>query len=104
MKVDGRRAVITGGASGIGLAIAKQLADRGCQIILADSDEDALIVSAEEHDAFHMFVCDVTQQDALEALANFAWSTLGGVDLVFANAGVGLPLRPLLDHTEAHAR
>lgn len=104
MKVEGRRAVITGGASGIGLAIAKQLADRGCQIILADSDEDALIVSAEEHDAFHMFVCDVTQQDALEALANFAWSTLGGVDLVFANAGVGLPLRPLLDHTEAHAR
>ena len=46
----------------------------------------------------------MTQQDALEALADFSWATLGGVDLVFANAGVGLPLRPLLDHTEAHAR
>ncbi len=104
MKVEGCRVVITGGASGIGLAIARQLADRGCQIVLADSDAAALAVCADERDAFNPLVCDVTQQDALEGLADFSWSTLGGVDLVFANAGVGLPLRPLLDHTEAHAR
>ena len=104
MKVDGCRVVITGGASGIGLAIARQLADRGCQIVLADIDAAALTICADERDTFHTFTCDVTQQDALEALADFSWATLGGVDLVFANAGVGLPLRPLLDHTEAHAR
>ena len=104
MKVDGCRVVITGGASGIGLAIARQLADRGCQIVLADIDAAALTICADERDSFRTFVCDVTQQQALEALADFSWATLGGVDLVFANAGVGLPLRPLLDHTEAHAR
>ena len=104
MKVEGCRVVITGGASGIGLAIARQLAGRGCRIVLADNDAAALAVCADERDAFHSFVCDVTQQDTLERLADFSWSTLGGVDLVFANAGVGLPLRPLLDHTEAHAR
>lgn len=104
MKVDGCRVVITGGASGIGLAIARRLADRGCQIVLADIDAAALTICADERYAFHTFVCDVTQQEALEALADFSWATLGGVDLVFANAGVGLPLRPLLDHTEAHAR
>ena len=104
MKVEGCRVVITGGASGIGLAIARQLADHGCQIVLADNDAAALAVCADERDAFHSFVCDVTQQEALEGLADFSWSTLGGVDLVFANAGVGLPLRPLLDHREAHAR
>ena len=104
MKVDGCRVVITGGASGIGLAIARQLADRGCQIVLADIDAAALTICADERYAFHKFVCDVTQQESLEALADFSWATLGGVDLVFANAGVGLPLRPLLDHTEAHAR
>ena len=104
MKVEGCRVVITGGASGIGLAIARQLADRGCQIVLADSNAAALKVCADERDTFHTFVCDVTQQEALKALADFSWTTLGGVDLVFANAGVGLPLRPLLDHTEAHAR
>ena len=104
MKVEGCRVVITGGASGIGLAIARQLADRGCQIVLADIDAAALTICADERYAFHTFVCDVTQQEALEALADFSWATLGGVDLVFANAGVGLPLRPLLDHTEAHAR
>ena len=104
MKVDGCRVVITGGASGIGLAISRQLADRGCQIVLADIDAAALTICADERDTFHTFACDVTQQEALEALADFSWATLGGVDLVFANAGVGLPLRPLLDHTEAHAR
>ena len=98
IKVEGRRAVITGDASGIGLAIARQLADRGCQIILADIDAAAMTVCADEPDSFHAFVCDVTQQDALKALADFSWSILGGVDLVFANAGVGLPLRPLLNH------
>ena len=104
MKVEGCRVVITGGASGIGLANASQLADRGCQIVLADIDAAALALCADERDTFHTVVCDVTQQDALEALADFSWSTLGGMDLVFANAGVGLPLRPLLDHTKAHAR
>ena len=104
MKVEGFRVVTTGGASGIGLAIARRLAVRGCQIVLADTDAAALAVCADERDAFHTFVCDVTQQDALEAVADFSFSTLGSVDLVFANAGVGLPLRPLLDHTEAHAR
>ena len=104
MTVDGCRVVITGGASGIGLAIARQLADCGCQIVLADVDAAALTICADERGSFHTFVCDVTRQDALEALADFSWATLGGVDLVFANAGVGLPLRPLLDQTEAHAR
>ena len=104
MRVEGSRAVITGGASGIGLAIAKQLADRDCQIILADIDAAALIVCADERDAFHTFVCDVIQKDALEALADFSWSSLSGVDFLFFNAGVGLPPSPLLDHTEAHAR
>jgi len=104
MKVEGQGVVITGGASGIGLAIARQLATRGCQIVLADIDAAALNACSQESDAFHTFLCDVTQRDALEALADFSWSTLGRVDLVFANAGVGLPLRPLFDHTDAHAR
>ena len=73
MQLEGRRVVITGGASGIGLAIAKRLADYGCQIILADSDAAALSVSAEESDAFYAIACDVTQQDALEALPDFSW-------------------------------
>ena len=94
---------MTGGPSGIGLAIARQLADRCCHIVLADIDAAVLAVRADVLDAFLTFFCDVTQQDALEALADFSWSPLVGAGLVFANAGVGLPLSSLLDHTEAHA-
>lgn len=68
MKVEGRRVVITGGASGIGLAIARQLADRGCQIVLADIDAASLKTCAEESKAFHTFVCDVTQPAELDAI------------------------------------
>ena len=83
MTVGGCRVVITGGASGIGLVIARRLADRSCQIVLADIDAAALTICADERDTFHTCACDVTQQDALEALADFSWATLGGVDLVF---------------------
>ena len=59
MKVEGSRVVIAGGASGIGLAIARRLAVRGCQIVLADIDAAAVAVYVDERNAFHAFVCDV---------------------------------------------
>lgn len=104
MQIEGKRAVITGGASGIGLAIAHRLVGAGCAVVIADIDTEALQRCSTEHADFLLYECDVTKRESLEALADFAWSTLGGVDLVFANAGVGLPLKPLLDQTEAHAR
>ena len=73
MKVEACRVVITGGASGIGLAIARQLADRGCQIVLADIDAAALTNCADERDTFHTFACDVTQQERSRH-----WLTLAG--------------------------
>lgn len=96
MEIAGARAVVTGSATGIGRGIALALADAGAAaILLADVNvEKAESVAGEvaargaEAAVRH---CDIRQRSALEALADFAWDRLGGVDLLFNNAGVGRP-------------
>ena len=48
--------------------------------------------------------CDVSDRSQVERLAEDTWQALGGVDLLFANAGVGVPLSPLLQQEDDHAR
>lgn len=89
----GKGAVITGGASGIGLATARQLADRGARLVLADIEQGALdeVVGRFRQagvDA-HGVVCDVRSLEQVEALADTAFG-LGTVDVVFNNAGVAV--------------
>ncbi len=90
----GKGAVITGGASGIGLATAKVLASKGAKIVLADVEEGALDravegLRADGADA-HGVVCDVRSLDAVQAMADAAFSAVGGVHVVFNNAGIAV--------------
>ena len=89
MRVERKVAVVTGAASGIGLALAKALSDRGCRLILADVDDDRVQAAAKEigGDAFAV-ECDVSDRSAVEALADAAQARYGDVDVVFNNAGV----------------
>jgi len=99
MKIEGARAVVTGGASGIGRAIAAQLAARECRLMIADVDAAAAEQTASSLGANVRFtVCNVRNGAEIESLAEVAWRELGGVDLVFANAGAG-PGAPLLEAT-----
>ncbi|HCF24682.1 MULTISPECIES: SDR family NAD(P)-dependent oxidoreductase [unclassified Novosphingobium] len=88
-------AVITGGASGIGLAVSEELGRRGAAVMLADRDGDALAeAGARLNDAGIKAlgqVCDVADLASVEALAEAAFAAFGQVDLVFNNAGVGGP-------------
>ncbi|MEM9620345.1 MAG: SDR family NAD(P)-dependent oxidoreductase [Pseudomonadota bacterium] len=99
--LDNRHTVITGGATGIGFALAKGLGARGGKVLLAEPDESRLqkavdeLISQGVQASYR--ICDVTELDQVEALAEAAWSDLGHVDMVFNNAGVGLRQVPIVD-------
>ena len=101
MIVSGSKAVVTGGASGIGRAIACELAARGAQVLIADINSARAESTAAEIGlgviATH---CDVASHDSVNALAEHADKAIGGIDLVFANAGVSVG-GGLLDATPA---
>ncbi|WP_292930389.1 SDR family NAD(P)-dependent oxidoreductase [Novosphingobium sp. PASSN1] len=89
MDLVGKVAVVTGGASGIGRAIAEELAARRCRVMVADLDLDrAMAVAADLGGPALATKCDVSDHASVAALADRVESTLGPVDLVFANAGV----------------
>lgn len=90
---NGKVAVITGGASGVGRSLAFALGRRGARIAVGDVDKAAMDTIASDLAAEKIEAvvehCDVTSVDSLTNLADKATEALGGMDLVFANAGIG---------------
>ena len=88
---SGARVVVTGGASGIGLALARRAASLGAIVCILDIDgARAAEAAATIGGSARGRACDVGQADAMVALAAEIAAEFGGVDMVFANAGVGL--------------
>lgn len=91
----GRTAVITGGASGIGLGMARSFAGRGMQLVLADMDEELLKAAEKEFSeagtSVVCQVCDVSKLEDVERLAEITMDRFGAVHVVCSNAGVGIP-------------
>ena len=88
----GNVAVITGGASGIGLATAERLAGSGLRVCIADSDEEALSSAAArlaEAGEIVVQTTDVSSADSVDALATAVADQLGPVSVLMNNAGVG---------------
>ncbi len=81
--------MITGGASGIGLAIARELAGRGCRLLIASRDRAKVGRAVSEMPGSIGFSgCDVRRREAIDALWQRADEALGGVDILVTSAGI----------------
>lgn len=87
MDLNNKRVVVTGAASGIGKALAQLLAQARARLVLADIDLAKVAAVAATLDGALALHCDVADHASVEALAAQAQAALGGIDLVFANAG-----------------
>jgi NAD(P)-dependent dehydrogenase (short-subunit alcohol dehydrogenase family) len=87
---EGRHALVTGAAGGIGAALAEALVDSGASVFVSDIDAANLEQTAARIGAASA-PCDVSDEEAVAELVERAASELGGLDLLCANAGVIVP-------------
>jgi NAD(P)-dependent dehydrogenase (short-subunit alcohol dehydrogenase family) len=103
-ELEGRRALVTGGARGIGRAIAELFVARGARVVIADvNGEEAASTAAAIGDAAHAVVCDVTDGDQVAAAVATTVDLLGGLDVLVNNAGIEI-VKPLLEQTDEEFR
>ncbi|MCU1361442.1 MAG: short-chain alcohol dehydrogenase [Ilumatobacteraceae bacterium] len=88
MELSDKVAVVTGGASGIGRAMAERFKANGMHVVIADIEPDALRATADEL-GVHGVVVDVSSADSVAALADEVIARFGAVNLLCNNAGVG---------------
>jgi len=102
-RLKGKVAIVTGAASGIGRASAILFAREGARVVIVDRDAEGLNATedsiVESGGAAKMFVGDVGREADVKDYVQLAIASFGGLDVVYANAGVLGPPAPLLEQT-----
>ena len=88
LNLDGCRAIVTAGAAGIGLEIARAFVEEGANVWVCDVDADATAALAKSEPAIKAMVCDVTDRDAVKNFFDHATVEMGGLDCLVNNAGI----------------
>jgi NAD(P)-dependent dehydrogenase (short-subunit alcohol dehydrogenase family) len=96
-ELEGKVAIVTGGAGGIGKATAELLAAEGAKVVVADIDVDAgQAVAAQIGAAAAFQQADVSDADQVQTVVDVAVDHFGGLDIMFNNAGIGTALTRFL--------
>jgi NAD(P)-dependent dehydrogenase (short-subunit alcohol dehydrogenase family) len=101
-RLKDKVAVVTGGASGIGLAAVKRMRDEGAIVVIGDLDETTGKSVANDLNVTFVQV-DVSDQVAVDTLFDTAFELHGGVDIAFNNAGISPPDDDLIENTGVDA-
>lgn len=91
LDIKGLRVLVTAGANGIGLAIARAFAGEGANVHICDVDTEALKALRASDPMLTQTVCDVADRAAVKSLFAEATSVLGGLDVLVNNAGIAGP-------------
>ena len=103
MQFDGKTTIVTGGASGIGAACAREFAARGARVAVADLDAEAARRVADEIGGMAAS-CDVGRQAAIDDLVGQVEARFGPIDIFFSNAGIATGSDPLTTDLEVWQR
>jgi NAD(P)-dependent dehydrogenase (short-subunit alcohol dehydrogenase family) len=101
-RMQGKVAIVTGAAGGIGAATAARLSEEGAAVLLVDREETALqrVCSDIASDRVEYAVADVTDSAAVDAYTRRAVETFGGLDAVVLNAGLAGDIVPVDQYSE----
>lgn len=92
LGLEGKVAIVTGGASGIGQSIAKALLENGAKVVVSD----LAVEDGEQADGFYYVKCDVTKKESVDEMVRKTVEHFGAIDVLVNNAGINLP-RLLVD-------
>ncbi|KAL8097981.1 (-)-isopiperitenol/(-)-carveol dehydrogenase, mitochondrial-like [Apium graveolens] len=89
-KLEGKVAIITGGASGIGEATAYLFAEQGARVVIADIQDELgqNVAKSIGYQRCKYIHCDVTDENQVKSLVDFTVKTFGQLDILFSNAGI----------------
>ena len=101
MKLDGKSAIVTGGASGFGAGIVRRFVDEGATVFIADINGDAAArLASELGDSARPLEVDITSSSDVEAMVKSVTDNAGSIDILVNNAGVGQIPEPMEELTE----
>jgi NAD(P)-dependent dehydrogenase (short-subunit alcohol dehydrogenase family) len=104
-ELNGRVALITGGASGLGLATAQAFAGAGCQVVIADLEAQMASQAAHGMGTDHVGIgCDVSDEAAVEAMVDETVRRYGHIDIVVNSAGIPDTFKPTVEQDVAQFR
>jgi 3-oxoacyl-[acyl-carrier protein] reductase len=98
-RLEGKRIIVTGAGSGLGLESAARFADEGARVTVVDIDAERVRGATDQIAGARGHVCDVTDEHAVRELVQTTAGELGGLDCYFNNAGIAHSVTPLSELT-----